>query len=211
MATGNDLEARIDAEFTAAQERIKAFQTSKVEEYEGRHQRLEQFVAVLDRLRDIWHPRLKTLAEKFGPRVQVHPNIEPGRRSATFEFKSDLATIKLRFGVSPDDEVRNLIVTYDLDIIPILMKFDSHAEMKFPIDNVDEAAFGKWIDDRIVAFVQTYLSLNANQYYLKDHMVEDPVAKVRFPKYAAGATLDVDGRTLYFLSETTLREYQQGH
>jgi YHS domain-containing protein len=40
-------------------------------------------------------------------------------------------------------------------------------------------------------------------------MVEDPIAKVRFPKYAAGATLDVKGKTHYFIDEVTLREFQQ--
>jgi YHS domain-containing protein len=40
-------------------------------------------------------------------------------------------------------------------------------------------------------------------------MVEDPIAKVRFPKYAAGATLEVEGKTLYFIDEATLREFQQ--
>jgi YHS domain-containing protein len=170
---------------------------------------LEKFSQILEQHRDIWRPRLEALAKKFGERVDVQPHIEPGRRSATFEFKSELARIKLRFGVSPDAEVRNLVFTYDLEIIPILMKFDSHDEFEVPLEAVDEAALGKWMDDRIVSFVQTYLSLHENQYYLKDHMVEDPIAKVKFPKFAAGATLDVDGKTVYFLDEATLREFQQ--
>ena len=41
---------------------------------------------------------------------------------------------------------------------------------------IDETALGNWLDDRIVGFVQTYLSMHENQYYLKEHMVEDPVA-----------------------------------
>jgi YHS domain-containing protein len=89
------------------------------------------------------------------------------------------------------------------------MKFDSHDEVEFPLDAVDEAALGKWLDDRIISFVKTYLSLHENQYYLKDHMVQDPIAKVRFPKYAAGAKLDAGGKTHYFIDETTLREFQQ--
>ena len=44
---------------------------------------------------------------------------------------------------------------------------------------------------------------------LKDHMVQDPIAKVKFPKYAAGATLEVDGKTHYFIDEVTLHEFQQ--
>jgi YHS domain-containing protein len=52
------------------------------------------------------------------------------------------------------------------------------------------------------------ISLHENQYYLKGHMVEDPIAKVQFPKYAAGATLQHGGKTLYFINESTLRDFE---
>jgi YHS domain-containing protein len=38
-------------------------------------------------------------------------------------------------------------------------------------------------------------------------MVEDPVAKIQFPKLAAGATLARDGKTLYFIDEQTREEF----
>jgi hypothetical protein len=101
------------------------------------------------------------------------------------------------------------VFTYDLQIVPILMKFDSHDEIQLPIDAIDETALGKWIDDRIVSFVKTYLSLHENQYYLKDHMVQDPIAKVKFPKYAAGATLEVAGKTHHFIDESTRNQFQK--
>jgi hypothetical protein len=40
-------------------------------------------------------------------------------------------------------------------------------------------------------------------------MVEDPIAHIQFPKYAAGATLEEGGRTTYFIDESTLREFQE--
>ncbi|MCI0493137.1 MAG: hypothetical protein L0Z07_09395 [Planctomycetes bacterium] len=199
---------RIDAEFAAADQRVTQLKTQKVEEFQGRQQRLEQFGQILKGLREVWRPRLEALAQKFGERVDVQPHVEPGRRSASFAFQSDLARIDLRFAVAPDPDVRTLVFSYDLEIIPILMKVDSHDETEFPLDAVDKAAIGKWFDDRIVSFVKTYLSLHENQYYLKGHMVEDPIAKVKFPKYAAGATLDVNGKTLYFIDDSTLREFQ---
>jgi YHS domain-containing protein len=199
---------RIDAEFAAANQRVEQIKTQRVQEFEGRQQRLEKFGQVLEGLREVWRPRLEALAQKFGERVDVHPHVEPGRRSASFAFQSDLARIDLRFAVAPDPDVRNLVFSYDLEIIPILMKFDSHDETEFPLDAVDKTALGKWFDDRIVSFVKTYLSLHENQYYLKAHMVEDPIAKVKFPKYAAGATLEVDGKTLYFIDDSTRQEFQ---
>jgi YHS domain-containing protein len=209
MAGVSKLLDRINAEFSAAEGRENQLQSERIRSFHDRQQRFEQFSQTLERLRDIWRPRLEALAKSFGERVAVKPTVEPGKRSATFAFQSKLARIKLSFSVSPDSDVRNLVFAYDLDIMPILMKFEKHDEIVFPLGDVDEAALGKWMDDRIVTFVRTYLSLHENEYYLKDHMVEDPVAKVQFPKYAAAATLDVNGKTYYFIEDATLREFQQ--
>jgi YHS domain-containing protein len=200
---------RIDDEFSAAERRVESLREQQVQEFHGRQERLERFSSLLEQLRDIWYPRLVTLSEKFGERVEVFPEIAPGRRCATFAFKSDLARIRLRFAVSPDADVRHLTFAYDLEIIPILMKFAGHDQIEFPLEAVDAQALGQWIDDRIVDFVKTYLSLNENQYYLRDHMVEDPIAHVRFPKQAAGAVREIDGKTYYFLDQETLREFER--
>ena len=39
-------------------------------------------------------------------------------------------------------------------------------------------------------FVQTYFAMGENEIYLKDQMVEDPIAHVQFPKQAAATTLE---------------------
>ena len=71
----------------------------------------------------------------------------------------------------------------------------------------------QWFDERVVAFVKAYLALVRQdddlQEHLKDHLVEDPVAKVRFPKYLASSTLERDGRTYYFVDEDTRREFER--
>lgn len=200
---------RIDAELAAADERAQQLKSQQAEAYLGRQQRLEEFGHTVERLSAIWRPRLEALAQKFGERVDTHPVVEPSRRSCLFAFRSELAKIDLTFSVAPDPDVRNLIVSYDLKILPILMKFDSHSEVDFPLDAVDEDALASWIEDRIVGFVQTYVALHENNYYLKDHMVVDPVAKVSFPKYAAAATLNVGGETFYFIDESTRSEFEQ--
>ena len=46
-------------------------------------------------------------------------------------------------------------------------------------------------------------------YYLRDQMVTDPVTGTTLPKHAAGATLERNGRTYYFVSETTRREFDR--
>jgi YHS domain-containing protein len=171
--------------------------------------RLEQFDRTVDRLRGVWEPRLDVFVKKFGKDINVHPTIEPGRRGLKMEFESKLARITLRFGVSPDAEVRKLVFTYEVDILPVLMEFNSHDKLELPLETSDEARFAEWLDERIVDFVHTYLALHENQYYLQPQMVVDPIAEVQFPKFAAAAKLERNGQTVYFIDQDTFEEYRR--
>jgi YHS domain-containing protein len=51
--------------------------------------------------------------------------------------------------------------------------------------------------------------MNDNESYLKEHMVQDPIALVKFPSFAAGATLEWNGQKYYFLAEETRREFAE--
>jgi YHS domain-containing protein len=207
MPDVDQLLSRIDSAFKSSADKIQEFQTRQVQELHGRQQRLETFELLLRTLGDVWRPRLEALSRRFGEKVHVTPSVTPGRRDATFRFDSELAHIDLRFSAFADADVRNVVFYYDLEILPILMKFESHSEIEFPLEAVDTEALARWIDDRIVAFVTTYLALHENAYYLKGHMVEDPIAKVQFPKYAAGAIAEFDGKTYYFVSQETCQEF----
>lgn len=52
-------------------------------------------------------------------------------------------------------------------------------------------------------------TVNFNEYYLKGHMVVDPICDTRFPQYAAAATLKWNGKTDYFVGEETQREFAE--
>jgi YHS domain-containing protein len=209
MSDINSLVGRIDAEFSALEEKFKKAQAEQVQAYQERQKRLQQLSQVFDRLREVWRPRLEVLVKKFGDRVQVTPRLVPSSREATFEFQSKLARIRLKFSATTDRDITKVILSYDLDIIPVLLRFDAHSEVEFPLDAVDPEAVARWVDDRIVSFVKTYLSLHEEDHYLKDEMVEDPVVGVRFPKFAAGATLEWKGQTYYFVGEETRREFEK--
>ncbi len=209
MAQTSSLAGRIDAEFSAVLERTKKVQSEQLEKHKGREKRLEQLGKTFDELREIWQPRLELLVKKFGDRVKATPRIVPATREVTFDVQSPLAAVRLKFSCFTDRDIEKLLLTYDLEIIPVLMKFKSHDEVEFPLSAIDKDAVAKWMEDRIVDFVQTYVALGDNDFYLQDQMVEDPVALVRFPKPAAAATLDWHGKKFYFVSEETRREFVQ--
>lgn len=209
MAGLDDLRSRIDAEFVAAEQKIKEFRAQKVQEWQQREERLQRFEKLLEEMTSLWRPRLEALAQRFGERVNVEPDVTPSRRQATLAFQSNVARIQLRFAAFPDQEVRQVFFTYDLEIIPILIKFDSHDQIAFPLESIDRTALGAWLDDRILSFVRTYLQVHQDQHYQKEQLVEDPIAGVRFPRYAAAATMEWKGKPVYFISEDTRKEFER--
>ena len=95
---------------------------------------------MFDQLRNIWKPRLELLINKFGGRVQATPRIVPSTREATFEFQSRLAHVRLKLSAFTDRDMQHLILSYDLEIIPVLMRYKPHGEVEFPLDGVDKEA-----------------------------------------------------------------------
>lgn len=209
MAALAELSTRIDAEFIAAEQKIKAFQQEQVAGYRQRQERIVQLEGIFEQLREIWRPRLDVLAKKFGERVQIKPEIVPLRREATFTLRTPIASVQLKFSASADGDVTKVILGYDLQIIPVLMQFEKHAELVQPLDAVDTGAVERWVDDRILSFIKTYVAMHENKYYLKDQLVTDPITNVQFPKFVAAATVERGGRTYYFVSDETRQEFEK--
>jgi len=211
MPNVDTLIGRIDAEFAALGDKIKRAQGERMQEHEDRQKRLAAFEKELEALPEVWKPRLEALIQRFGDRAKVSPLLTSSSRAVSLDFQSELAKIRLRFSAATDQDIRKLVLNYDLEILPVLMQFDSHQQAEWPLESLDKQAIADWVDDRIVSFVKTYLSLHENEYYLKEHMVKDPVAGVRFPKFAAAATAEWGGKTYYFIGEETRREFEASH
>ena len=211
MADVPNLLVRIDAEFSALDGKIEHARAERLQEHRERRKRLAAFEKQMEAVPPVWEPRLKALQQRFGDQIKVTPVLTSTSREVTMEFQSELARIRLRFSAATDRDIRKLILNYDLEIIPVFLQFDSHAEVEWPLDTLDMQKAADWLDDRIVDFVRTYLSLHENEHYLKEHLVEDPVAGVRFPRHAAATSLTWGGKTYYFIGEETRREFESSH
>lgn len=209
MAEAVSLASRIEAQFKNVQAKVQRAQADHREGLQQRQKRLEQLNHVFDDLREMWKPKLELLLQQFGDRVEAKPRIVPSTREVTLGFESRLARVTLHLSASTDRDIQSVILACDVEIVPILFRYNAHSELTFPLDAVDKQAASKWLDDRIVEFVATYLSMGENEIYLKEYMVEDPISHVRFPSMAAGAALDWGGQKYYFVGEDTLREFEK--
>jgi YHS domain-containing protein len=207
MSDVKDLVARMESAFSTVKEKAKRQQQEELQHHQERQRLFQEYEKAQARVVQIAKPRLEALAKRAAERVSVTPSISESRRSAKFDFKSSKAHITLTFSVAPDRDLKNVVVEYDLKIVPVLWRFDSHAEFASPIAALDEAALTKWLDDRIVGFVELYIQIHQGELFEKAEYVEDPVAKVKFPKFAAGASLEHGGQTYFFIDDNTKREF----
>jgi YHS domain-containing protein len=207
MSDVSELVARIDGEFAKVKERIKVEQQQFVKEHQDRKKRLVEYTAVQEKLVAAVKPRLQALAARAGDRVAVKPTVCESRRTAKFEFKSPKAYITLSFSMAPDRDIKNVVVDYDLKVVPVLWQFESHMEFSTPIASPDLAGLCKWVDDRIVGFVELFIRIHEGEFFDSADYAEDPVAKVKFPKFAASATLEHAGQTYFFIDEENKAEF----
>jgi YHS domain-containing protein len=205
MADLSSLLKRIDAEVAGAKQQVQAVMKDAEKAFEQRKIGFEKFLQQVGRVRELAKPRLEALATHFKfdakPKQSEH---EPGVELC---FNAELATVNLKLTASHDTDVKNLYVDYDLRILPIYIKFEPHARFEAPIDALDEAKFEQWLDDRLVDFAKTYLEIQTNSYYQKDHLVTDPVAKIQFPKIYAQITAEKNGQKYFFINEATRDEF----
>ena len=209
-----DLSSRLDAVVEEARGRVKAFQQEAEATRQEIRGRFERFLEIAERIVTITQEKLEQLREQL--KFDVIPaQVETERfysRSVTLDLKSELTgVVKLGFRLTHDSEVRNILLDYSLEIIPVFFRFTPHARLEMPLEAYDEAAVGKWLDDRIVEFAVAYMELSSTTQYQERVMVSDTVAGISFPKHFAASTLDHDGTTYYFISDETRREFATQH
>jgi len=208
--TTDALDDRLDAVVQEARDHVKAFQARAEAEHLGIEERFRKFLPLADRVVAIAREKLGRLTDRL--KFDLIPSqMKSDRfysRSVALDLKTDLAGVaKVRFGLSHDSDVRNVVLDYDLDIIPVFFRFNPHSRLEVPLEGFDESAVAKWLDDRVVEFAETYVELLSTKQHQERALVSDTIAGITFPKYYAAATLDHAGQTYYFISKETRREF----
>jgi YHS domain-containing protein len=203
---------RIDRELEAEVVRQKAAWDDVVRTNRERAPRLQRYEAVAKHIIDLLKPRLDAFLERFKAVVQAEPSVREHTRAINLTFASTVAKVTMLFEVFPDRDVKQVRLECTLEIYPVLVQYDKQSVVEFPLDAVPDDAVVQWFDERIMAFVKAYVTLVRQdaelREQLKDQFVEDPVTKIRFPKYLASSTLERDGKTWYFVDEDTRRQFE---
>ncbi len=108
------------------------------------------------------------------------------------------ATVRLGIGLLPGD-TEHLTARYDLSILPVLMEFRRNTEEVFSLDSED--SLSRWVEDRILDFIDDYFRLETNPLYQKDNTVIDIVCGMQISSVSAASIVERHGKTFYFCSE----------
>jgi YHS domain-containing protein len=203
---------RIDQEIAAEVGREKTGWAESIRANRERELRLQRYELEAKHIIELVKPRLDAFIERFKAVVKAEPAVREHTRAVNLTFAATVAKVTLRFEVFPDQNVNHVRLECTQEIIPVMVRYDKQSILKFPLGGVQDDAVIQWFDDRLVAFVKAYIALvrqdEALREQLKDEFVEDPVARISFPKYLAASALERDGRTYYFVDEDTRREFE---
>jgi YHS domain-containing protein len=218
MTDINALINRIDQEIAAEVDRQKKGWAELRQANRERGLRLQRYETDAKHIIELLKPRLDAFLERFKPVVKAEPwepaqRVREHTRALNLTFAATVAHATLRFEVFPDRDVNHVRLECTQEIIPALVHHDKQSVLEFPLGEVRDDGVVQWFDDRIVAFVKAYVALvrqdTALREQLEDQFVEDPVARIQFPKHFASTTLERGGRTYYFVDEETRREFEK--
>jgi len=213
MNAQTDLEKEIEKKLAAAENRRRAAQDDMRENMAKIDRDLRRYGEVADRLvRNVICPRIQTMAGYFDSVEFLRPQAEELRHSCICRFRPTArfpANLLLKLAVSHDETFEHLQVTYRVEIEPNCLEVEGRDQTTFPMDVIDEATLGCWVDERLLGFVDTYLRLEEVGPYQALNLVLDPVCGMVINKNHAVGQLEHDGRTYYFCVEECQKKFAE--
>jgi YHS domain-containing protein len=207
----NQLEQQIRVKLAFATERRQSEQESDARMTEERERRRETYQRSARQLMaSVIRPRIEKVMAFF-PNALLSPAeaATESQWSCRFQKTPDFpASTKLSFLVSPDTEIENVIVTYDLEILPIYFQFQGHDQIVVPMADIVGGPIEAWVDAQLLGFVDTYLQLRTLDQYQLAGEVADPVCGTRVKRADAASQVAHEGRTYYFCRDECRRQFE---
>ena len=167
MPEEHDLSKRIQGVLDTTDDRIRRMKADAHEDSEEMRERHEQFLGVAEKLiAEAGYP-LKTVASHFENATVLKTEDFGGFHArCLFEHTPRFpASVELRFDITHDEEVRKIILTKTVKILPVFMEYDRTGRFVLDLENGDRAEALQWIQDQVVSFVQTDLKIQFVKQY----------------------------------------------
>lgn len=211
MPTESSLKSKLESvkvEFDQSIEKLRTEAASNARELEQRFKQYEQVRAEI--AEKVLKPRLEELAAQIpGMQHELQRDIDGGRLILRFPRTPERAAlIEVDLSIAHDDAFKKVLFTYELRIIPVFMEFDKFSQFSQPLDNLQLSAVADWLDERLLAFMRTYLNMQFVEQYGKDNMATDPVLSRRFPRNLAAGEVEHKGVRYYFVTNESMAMFK---
>lgn len=179
-------------------------------EMASHQQRAERFNGAARRwMEAVIVPRMQQLAGCFANARLCPPDASrPFRCACAFDHTHEFpATTTVELAISCDASLEQGVVSYSVEILPILCQFERKDQLGVPLTDAADATIGEWVDRKLLAFVDAYLQLPDAEHYQRDNLVIDPVCGMRINKQFAAGSVELRGQTYYFCVEDCRRKF----
>jgi YHS domain-containing protein len=211
MDTTGKLEKRLQEKLILRQERRRLQQDHTQGEMEGMNERLKRYTAAADKLMEsIIRPHMERLKKCF--EAVNGPQCETTRHTCRLLFKHSAefpATATIELGVTRDGHAKTVLIQYDASILPRFVPLDAKDELGIPLECLDEAKVAAWVDDKLLQFVDAYLSLETTRQYQAESLATDPVCGMSVNRVDAPARMDHRGKTYFFCVEECRKKFAE--
>lgn len=91
-------------------------------------------------------------------------------------------------------------VHYHAEILPVFIQFNQDDEYRVAIDAPNRTALTKWIEQKLLSFLDAYLQIETHAQYQRTNAAIDPVCGMQVTK-VEGLTYSHGGKTYYFCTQ----------
>lgn len=155
-------------------------------------------------------PRLQLLAEHLPDSLFQRSSNDKYSGVVTLNrHRRYAAMIEVEASATSDDQVENIVVSYELRIIPVLMEFERKDTLVVPLSNVDGIAVAEFLDMKIEGAVRSYVKLTNNPYYQREHLVIDPVCGMTIHEDEAAEVVEYEGRRFFFCAQVCREHFER--
>ena len=101
-------------------------------------------------------------------------------------------------GVEHDVRFEKIVVAYSAAMVPQFIKLNERDRLTLPLEDAPEEVVAKWIEDRLLEFLDGYLRLDRGGEDFTDESVTDPVCGMRITRSSAAASDSFRGHPYFF-------------
>lgn len=211
MRDDTELGQRIESCLNQAAERRALHQShvrQRMEDLDRKSVRFNEIARSL--VEQVLLPRLRKAASYFDNGEMAPPDERAWNHCiANFKHTEQFpASTRLDLFILPDERIENVLVVYDLSIIPIFFQFNGRDTLAISMERVDAAAVADWIDRKLIEFVETYLRLEQVDEYQRENFVTDPVCGMRINRNSAAGQSEYEGARYFFCVEECRRKFE---